>query len=187
MKSESDVPFHQSPFQSHSIQKQVGAVEMKFHLDFHTWYEHFTSVKYFQVKSEHQTVTGSFHIMSGFCYRLSQGSFVIRTKCYPVCMSRTSISCGVGVSGCPFRWEIHCIKPALRRQYGFSILSVAIQQVFCVSLVMIRVCLGTDQSPIQLQVNLFDDGVSQIVGNPELSAAAKLSLVLFCKRSSLVK
>ena len=139
MKSESGVPFHQSPCQSHSIQKQVGAVEMKFHLDFHAWYQYFTGVKQFQVRSEHQTVTGSFHIMSGFCYRLSQGSFVIRTKCYLVCMSSTSIISSVGVSDCPFRWEVHRIKPTLRRPYGFSILSIEIQQLFYVSLVMIRV------------------------------------------------
>ena len=45
MKEETDVPFNQSPCQSHSIQKQAGTVEMKFHLDFHAWYQYFARVR----------------------------------------------------------------------------------------------------------------------------------------------
>ena len=59
MKMEPDVPFHQSPSQPHSLQKQVGTIEVKFHLDFHAWHQYFAGVKHFQVRSEHQTVTGS--------------------------------------------------------------------------------------------------------------------------------
>jgi len=46
VKTESDVPFHQSPSQPHSIQKQVGTIEVKFHFDFHAWYQYFAGVKH---------------------------------------------------------------------------------------------------------------------------------------------
>ena len=135
MKSVLKIPFHQSPCQSYSIQKQVGTFEMKFHLDFHAWYQYFASVKHFQMRRKYQTLSRSCGIVCGFCYRESQGSFVIDTEIPVVCMRRGPVC----VVGSPLGWEIHYIEPALRCQHGLSILSVKIQQVFYVGLVMIRV------------------------------------------------
>ena len=82
-------------------------------------------------------------------------------------MSCPSIGGDVCVVVGPFGWEIQGIEPTLRSQHGFTLLPIVIHQGFQIGFVMVRVRLRTDQSAIESQVNLFDDGVSQIVGDPE--------------------
>ena len=77
VKLDLDVCLHQTPCQSHSIQKQVGAVEMKLHLDFHARHQDASGVKGFQVRLKHQTATRSSHIRSCFGFGQSQGGFVV--------------------------------------------------------------------------------------------------------------
>ena len=67
----------------------------------------------------------------------------------------------------PFGGKIQCIEPALRSQHRFPFLPHIIHQGLQKRFVMVRVRLRTDQGAIQSQVNLFDDGVGQIVGDPE--------------------
>ena len=73
----------------------------------------------------------------------------------------------VCVVGSPFGREIQGIEPALRSQYRFPFLPHIIHQGLQKRFVMVRVRLRADQGAIQSQVNLFDDGVGQIVGDPE--------------------
>ena len=98
---------------------------------------------------------------------LSQGGFVVGGGGLILAMSRPSIGGDVCVVGTPFGWEIQGIEPTLRSQHGFTLLPIVIHQGFQIGFVMVRVRLRTDQGAIQSQVNLFDDGVSQIVGDPE--------------------
>ena len=72
----------------------------------------------------------------------------------------------VCVVGNPLGWEIQGIEPTLRSQHCFAIVPVAIHQGLQIGLVIVRVRLRTDQGAIQSQVNLFDDGVSQIHAGP---------------------
>ena len=85
----------------------------------------------------------------------------------------------VCVVGGPLGWEIQGIEPTLRSQHCFSIVPVAIHQGLQIGLVIVRVRLRTDQGAIQSQVNLFDDGVSQIVGDPEFFASHRVPSIVF--------
>ena len=124
-------------------------------------------MKCFQVRLKHQTVTRSTHIVGCFGLGLSQRGFVVGTEGLIVGMSRPSIGSGVCVVGGPFGWQIQGIEPPLRSQHGFTLLPIVIHQGFQIGFVMVRVRVRTHQGAIQSQVNLFDDGVSQIVGDPE--------------------
>ena len=73
----------------------------------------------------------------------------------------------VRVVGGPFGGEIQSIEPTLRSQYSFPFFPNVIHQGLQIGFVMVRVRLRADQGAIQSQVNLFDDGVRQIVGDPE--------------------
>ena len=136
---------------------------MKFHLDFYARHQQFAGVKDFQVGGKHQTVGDTSCILGGFGYHGGQGSFVIGGEIPVVIMW----CCTVGIVGRPLGWEIHLIEPALGSQHGLAIFSVIIQQGFQVSFVMIGVGLRTDQRAIEMQVNLFDDGMGQIVDGPQ--------------------
>ena len=74
----------------------------------------------------------------------------------------------VCVVGGPLGREIQRIEPPLMSQAGLPFLSGVIQQGLQERFVMVRVRLRTDQGAIQSQINLFDDGVGQIVARPEL-------------------
>ena len=130
MKLHLDVCLQQTACQSHTIQKQVGAVEMKLQLDFHTGHQDASCVKCFQVRLKHQTVTCSTHIVGCFGFGLSQGGFVVGTEGFSVVMSCPTIGSSVCVVGGPFGWEIQGIDPALRSQHGFTLLPVVIHQGF---------------------------------------------------------
>ena len=136
---------------------------MKFHLDFDAWHQQFAGMKDFQVGGKHQTVGDASSILGGFGFHGSQRSFVIGTEIPIVCMRGGSVGIVVG----PLGWGIHLIEPALGSQHGLAIFSVIIQQGFQVSFVMISVGLRTDQRAIEMQVNLFDDGMGQIVDGPQ--------------------
>ena len=123
MKLHLDVPLHQAACQSHTIQKQVGAVEMKLQLDFHAGHEDASCVKCFQVRLKHQTVTRSPHILGCFGLGLSQGGFVVGGQSIVRSMRGGTVS----VVGGSFGWEIQGIEPALRSQHGLTILPVVIQ------------------------------------------------------------
>ena len=167
MKLQLDVPLQQAACQSHTIQKQVGAVEMKLQFDFHTGHQDPACVKCFQVRLKHQTVTRSTIMVGCFGLGLGQRGFVVGTEGLIVGMSRPIVGSGVCVVVGPFGWEIQGIEPSLRFQHGFALLPVVIHQGFQIGFVMVRVRLRTDQGAIQSQVNLFDNGVRQFVGDPE--------------------
>ena len=80
----------------------------------------------------------------------------------------------------PFGWEIQSIEPTLRFQHLFPFLPHIIHQGLQKRFVMVRVRLRADQGAIQSQVNLFDDGVRQIVGDPEFFGSHQVApIVLF--------
>ena len=86
----------------------------------------------------------------------------------------------VRVVGGPFGREIQCIEPTLRSQHRFPFLPHIIHQGLQKRFVMVRVRLRADQGAIQSQVNLFDDGVGQIVGDPEFVSSRYVPpIVLF--------
>ena len=86
----------------------------------------------------------------------------------------------VSVVGGPFGWEIQGIEPALRSQHGLTLLPNVIHQGLQIGFVMVRVRLRADQRAIQSQVNLLDDGVCQIVGDPEFFIRRQVgTIVLF--------
>ena len=93
-------------------------------------------------------------------------------------MSVSSIRCGVCIGGSPCGWEIYLIEPALGSQHGLAIFSVIIQQGFQVSFVMIGVGLWTDQRAIQLHVNLFDDGMGQIIDGEQYLRGVQVPAIL---------
>ena len=119
-------------------------------------------------------------IVGCFGLGLSQRGFLVGTEGLIVVMSPPTIGSGVCVVGGPFGWEIHSIEPSLRSQHGLTLLPVVIQQGFQIGFVMVRVRLRTDQGAIQSQVNLFDDGVRQIDGDPKFLVSRQVSgIVLF--------
>ena len=54
-----------------------------------------------------------------------------------------------------------------RGQERFVIGSVKVEQTFKVGLVVIGVGQGADQRAVQVQIDLFDQGVRQIIGRPQ--------------------
>ena len=137
-------------------------------------------MKRFQVRLKHQTVTRSSQIVGRFGFELSQSCFVVGGEGLIVGMSRTSVVGDVCVGGGPFGWEIQGIEPTLRSQHRFFIFPVEIHRGLQIGFVMVSVRLGADQGAIQSQVNLFDDGVSQIVGDPKFFVSPQVpSIVLF--------
>ena len=122
-------------------------------------------------------MTRSTQIAGRFGFRRSQRGFVVGSEGLIVVMSRPSIGSGICVVGGQFGWEIQSIEPTLRSQHRFAIVLVAIHHGFQIGFVMVRVRLGVDQGTIQPQVNLFDDGVSQIVGDPEFLVSRQVGCI----------
>ena len=77
VKPNFDVGFVQTGCQTHSIHEEVGAVEMKFHLDFHARHQHFARVKDFQMRFEHQRAGPTSGILGRFVHHGVQGVFLI--------------------------------------------------------------------------------------------------------------
>ena len=87
--------------------------------------------------------------------------------------------CFVCVIGCPLGRTIQCIVPSTWPQEGFTIGSVKVEKRFKVSLVVARVRLWADQSSIQVQIDLFDNGVGQIVGRLQFFSSNQISPIVF--------
>ena len=69
----------------------------------------------------------------------------------------------VQLIGRPIVGPIDVIHPALRFQNGLSIISVEIQQSLQVGFVVIRVGLRTDESVVESNADLLEEGMSYVV------------------------
>lgn len=83
--------------------------------------------------------------------------------------------------------HVQAVVPPFEDQDRFAILSVMVQSCFYERFVVVRVSLGADQHSVQSRVDLFEEGMRQIVNNPMMSPGNKLVVSFFLATNSTSK
>ena len=132
-------------------------IEVQLDADLHLGYQQFAEVEDFDVRHEAQD-TGFTSCMLGiFCFDELHIVLVIGSHGFVIVMVQIQLIGRQRVGG------IDGIEPALGFQDRLTVVSVVVQQGFKIRFVVVGVRLGTDESPVESNVDLLEEAVRDVV------------------------
>jgi len=138
---------------------QSWGIEVHVDLDLYGGYQLLAEMKHFQVRFEpqgHFLSTYELELTLDYVLEILRQSFVIGVSGIQLI--------GIQFIGISVVGYTETIVPTIGCQDRFTVVSVVVQQCLDVGFEVVSIGLGADESAIQSHIDLFQEGVGQIVG-----------------------